>query len=97
METFKMKLQPSTPNTSQELGCARRVVAATCGMILVVGSLAGCEQEPSGTASQAEPSVKKQMSEDAQASGANKSYQVEPETDKRVDDKARLSPKELKQ
>jgi hypothetical protein len=94
METFKMKLKPSTPNTSQEPGCARRVVAATCGMILVVGSLAGCEQEQSGTMTQAERSVKKQMSKDAQP---NKSYQVEPETDKRVDDKARLSPEELKQ
>ncbi len=92
-----MKLQPSTPNTSQELGCARAVVAAVCGMILVAGSLAGCEQEQSGTVTQAERSVKKQMRKEAQASGANKSYQVEPEMDKRVDDKARLSPKELKE
>ncbi len=89
-----MKLQSITPNISKELGCPRRVVAAACGMILVAGSLAGCEQEPSGTASQAERSVKKQMSKDAQP---NKAYQVEPEMDKRKNDKARLSPKELKQ
>lgn len=89
-----MKLQSITPNTSQELGCARRMVAATCGMILVAGSLAGCEQEPSGTATQAERSVKKQMSKEAQP---NKAYQVEPEMDKPVDDKARVSPKEMKQ
>ena len=89
-----MKHQQGTANTSQELGWARRVVAAACGMILAAGSLAGCEQEQSGTVTQEERSVKEQMSEDAQP---DKSYQVEPETDKRVDDKSRVSPEELKQ
>jgi hypothetical protein len=77
------------------------LVAAAGGLVLIVGGITGCGQEQDSSQQQsgdAQLESQKQMeSKRSEVERSAKAYKVAPEEDEPGGDKARVSPKELKQ